>query len=1149
MQKHQMRSSFINFIFFVCLIFSGLVYGQECGYIYVSPSGASSGVAGTRANPANLTYALTLVNTTNNHLRLAQGTYTISNEVNLTSGLTLEGGFNQANWKKSNSTPTIIQRDNTNPTGNPGRLTAFSAINQSGFRLQDLTINVSNAGGFGVSTYGVYLNGCSNYYISRCKINPGNGSPGLPGLSGQAGMNGANGQNGQSGQAVGSCCRAPGLGGSGSFAGSFAGGSGGTGGQRGGFIVTTVPIIGTCIVEPGSEFTNPGGPGQNGLGPLAGIGGTGGVGVCELTYANSSCNAQTTNHGVAGTNGANGASGLPGSVGIPQYAAGFYAPSPGGQGSAGAHGAGGGGGGGGGAKGCEPAAINPLTCDTVYHTAGTGGGGGGGGEGGQGGEGGFGGSGGGGSFGVFIWNNGANGYIQDCIITPGAGGIGGIGGVGGLGGLGGSGGLGGKIGDAPNGINSCNNGEGGNGGSGGSGGQGGIGGAGALGPSLEIYQHNGGQPAFVINNNNPAEPMITIDYFGCTNSDVLFTTNATGVLNWIFDYASTPAGSSLSSQNVQYGLPGLRSITLLVDGVPYRYSNFVTIRDFYTPPVITSNITTVCAGDNIQFGTAASALSYSWNFQGGSVTSSAAQNPPAITFSTPGNYTITLTTTSCCGTHVTTLPIQVINAVNVNLGPDIGVCFTDPLPVLNAGNPGATFSWTKNGVPIGGNTPTLQTTGQGNYEVSVSYGLGCVGTDNLNVLVSTSLPVNLGNDTSICINSTFPQLNAGIGNATSYQWFFNGNPIGFNNQFLQTSAPGNYSITVTSNTGCIGHDTLVLGISDPQVELGPNMTVCSNGSFPILNAGNQGVSYAWTLNGGPTGSSSSTLQAAAGGIYAVTVTNQFGCTATDNMTVTTSPAPTAIFVNPGSGTAGVPVNFTNNSVPLPLTYLWNFGDNSPMTNLLSPTHTYNSAGLYSVFLIVNNGVCSDTTIQQINIDWNCAQIGLAANFTVTDTVFMDLSGIAVTNNLSVNATAYSWNFGDGSPLQTTANPIHVYLSAGIFTVTLTAINYNCSTSISKTVVVVEKHNASIANSMAESDAIIVYPNPTVGLFYIDLRNDLFASDAIVKVFDVSGRELQVSKSSFSNQIYVCDVANLPPGIYVVKVRSKGATFIKKLIKL
>lgn len=35
--------------------------------------------------------------------------------------------------------------------------------------------------------------------------------------------------------------------------------------------------------------------------------------------------------------------------------------------------------------------------------------------------------------------------------------------------------------------------------------------------------------------------------------------------------------------------------------------------------------------------------------------------------------------------------------------------------------------------------------------------------------------------------------------------------------------------------------------------------------------------------------------------------------------------------------------------------------------------------------------------------------------------------------------SWSWDFGDGSPLSTVQNPVHVYAADGIYTVTLTVI--------------------------------------------------------------------------------------------------------------
>ncbi|MBC6369223.1 PKD domain-containing protein [Algoriphagus sp. AK58] len=80
---------------------------------------------------------------------------------------------------------------------------------------------------------------------------------------------------------------------------------------------------------------------------------------------------------------------------------------------------------------------------------------------------------------------------------------------------------------------------------------------------------------------------------------------------------------------------------------------------------------------------------------------------------------------------------------------------------------------------------------------------------------------------------------------------------------------------------------------------------------------------------------------------------------------------------------------------------------------------------------------------------------LVANFNFQ--TFCENRNVSFTNlttggDPAVNAT-YSWNFGDGSPLNTTNNPTHTYASAGTYTVTLTSTKSGVIKTISKQVTV------------------------------------------------------------------------------------------------
>ena len=135
------------------------------------------------------------------------------------------------------------------------------------------------------------------------------------------------------------------------------------------------------------------------------------------------------------------------------------------------------------------------------------------------------------------------------------------------------------------------------------------------------------------------------------------------------------------------------------------------------------------------------------------------------------------------------------------------------------------------------------------------------------------------------------------------------------------------------------------------------------------------------------------------------------------------------------------VPFTDGSIPVSGTitsWQWDFGDGSSST-LQNPTHTYTSSGNYNVSLRVGNSTgCfkTFTRLQYIQIN-----SGVQADFTNNLAVSCTAPATINFTNLSggTGTLTYNWNFGDGNT-STLANPIHTYLSAGNYTVTLIAIN-------------------------------------------------------------------------------------------------------------
>ncbi len=954
----------------------GEVFSQQCTIIYVTPNGASSGTAGTKAVPASLAYALSLATATDNKIHMASGTYNISAAINMKANLTIEGGFNASTWKKSNSTATTIYRDNSNIEANPNRLVAVYCSNISNFRFQDLTIRTSNGFGGGVSTYGIHLSGCSDYQIVRCKVIAGNAGDGTIGTNGNSGISAANGFPGDDGSDHDAGPRSGGLGASGSFPGSLVGGNGGDGGERG--------TADCALCGDPSHATN-GYPGQNGQigGSGGGFGGMGGQKIITCIYP-STPPRTSLNDGAPGTDGADGLSGTNGNNGSASFTGGFYVPGNGTSGTIGTNGSGGGGGGGGGS-------IGGIPYDCLFglppNNNGTGAGGGGGGEGAQGGTAGTGGTGGGGSFAIYIYNNGANGVIKDTKMTSGNPGFGG---VGGNGGAGGTGGLGGTKGGAANGYV----GAGGDGGKGGKGGNGGNGGVGSDGETYLLYEDGAGTPVSEQNVYSLQQPFVFVKYSGCTNAPVTFSTNATGTVIWFFGAGASPASGNSITATTKYTTQSRKTFTMVNNGIAYTYTDFIEIfsNGAGIIPDITSADSNVCVNTPATYSSSVTADDYIWyivknNTIIDTITGSAFQNA-TYSFDSAGTYQIILRIVDyCCGesfpdtmtVHVEGIimpEIQIQSESPSNIACS-GASFTFSAGATNAGTT-PSYQWLVNGNPAGGN-----------YPVFISNSLA--NADSVSCVVTSSLGCSTGQkDTSSSIGVTVidppvvtctaesfisgmpTNLSASVTSGGvapfSYSWSFGDGAAGAGDSvshIYQIAGAYDYQVNVTDSNGCAGSCS---GTAIISTELSAGFETSTDAGCPVLkvdffNTSVYAITYLWDFGDGTT----SVLENPShfylnSGLYTVTLM-AFGATGTDTSIVTGQiyvyPRPVANF-QAYLSQHGDTVYFADNSVDA-TSWLWDFGDGDT-SNLQNPMHIYSANGNYNISLLVSNDYgCSDTT--------------------------------------------------------------------------------------------------------------------------------------------------------------------------------------------
>jgi gliding motility-associated-like protein len=164
------------------------------------------------------------------------------------------------------------------------------------------------------------------------------------------------------------------------------------------------------------------------------------------------------------------------------------------------------------------------------------------------------------------------------------------------------------------------------------------------------------------------------------------------------------------------------------------------------------------------------------------------------------------------------------------------------------------------------------------------------------------------------------------------------------------------------------------------------------------------------------------------------------CEVSQTATVTINPVPPIVDFDyfPASGCSPLTVSFVNKSqFTDPSTYFWSFGANQGTSQAVNPSYTYFESGLYSVSLTASNSTGQTvTTTKSLIIEVFESPI---AQFAVYPQV-LDIPGdILYTNNRSIGATSYFWDFGDGTT-STEIEPQHKYEDEGTFDIVLVATN-------------------------------------------------------------------------------------------------------------
>ncbi len=420
--------------------------------------------------------------------------------------------------------------------------------------------------------------------------------------------------------------------------------------------------------------------------------------------------------------------------------------------------------------------------------------------------------------------------------------------------------------------------------------------------------------------------VVITDGFGCTASDSIilsidtlpfvFLGNDTSIcINQTIDFRANEGYSYSWSPNgeITSSILGINTSgvyrVLIEDGNECKGKDSLVLTIDTLPIVKLGNDTAICFGDSLIYNAGAGYI-YAWNPN--------TETTPTITVKTQGTYAVSITDGNGC-IGVGAVDVIVDTIPNLFLGNDTSICESKNL-TLDAGANYA-YIWSPNGEVSQSITVDTVAT----YLVLIIDGNGCERTDSINVSIDTLPIVTLGNDTSICIDSTL-RLDAGLG----VSWFWSTTEL---TQDITISTSGEYRVTVIDGNGCIGRDTIALSINGlPIVELGSDTSICLD-SLIVLDAGNNTASWLWNTTQ-LTQSISTNLP----NTYDVVVTDINGCVGYDTLVLSIDTIPVVFLGNDTSICADstLLLNAGNNGAA---SYVWNDGANSKL-NTVSTTNVY-----------------------------------------------------------------------------------------------------------------------------------------------------------------------------------------------------------------
>jgi PKD repeat protein len=250
----------------------------------------------------------------------------------------------------------------------------------------------------------------------------------------------------------------------------------------------------------------------------------------------------------------------------------------------------------------------------------------------------------------------------------------------------------------------------------------------------------------------------------------------------------------------------------------------------------------------------------------------------------------------------------------------------------------------------------------------------------------------------------------------------------------------------------------------------------------------------------------------------------------------------------------------NDGIVSPVGALWRYiRDNHPGIDLYDPDESHPSASgsfasacaFYTVIFRKNPALsnynfnlpaemattiknAAETVVFNNLSQWKVGEYDLSSSFESNV-----VEGLPVEfNNLSLNATSYLWNFGDGNT-STEENPVHTYDESGLFNVELTAYS-DCDSAVSSA----EVNIVVLNTAFTEKSNLSIYPNPVRDQLIIENTTAVMTNMVLM---NTTGAVIWQSEQR--NFKTILNTNHLPAGLYLLKIwDDTGIPSVHKIIR-